>query len=208
MPNVFTPIANMYQTQLEASRQFTDAIFAGTEKIDQVVIDATHRAVSDQLRFVQSLAAVRDPQGVANAQTSFFSQRPDRAMEYQRELMRIFSEMQSDIGKSMRQCLEQWSTSVASGAAESVETAQEKTSEAFNPVTSMFSMWESAFREVASLTSKNVEAARSGFENAANTAFTAATEAAEDVTDMATGARERKAHHAGQHSSASRRKSS
>ncbi|MBI1892341.1 MAG: phasin family protein [Burkholderiales bacterium] len=202
MPNVFTPIANMYQTQLEASRQFTDVIFAGTEKLDHVVIDATHRAISDQLRFVQSLAAVRDPQSVASAQSSYFSQRPDRAMEYQRELMRIFSEMQTDIGRSMRQALEQWSSNVAGSASESAENAKEQAGEVFNPVTSMFSMWESAFREVASLTSKNVEAARSGFENATNTAFTAATEAAEDMSEVASGERERKAH-----PSAARRKS-
>lgn len=204
MPNVFNPIANIYQTQLEASRQLADAIFAGTGKFDHVVIDATHRAVSDQLRFVQSLAAVRDPQGVANAQTSYFSLRPDRAMEYQREMVRIFSEMQNDIGKSMRQYLEQWSGNVAAGAAETTDAAQEQAGEAFNPMTSMFSVWESAFREMASLTNKNVEAARSGFENAASTAFTAASEAAEEMTDAATGGRERKA---APHGAAGKRKS-
>jgi phasin family protein len=191
MPNVFSPIANIYQTQLEASRQFADAIFAGTEKIDHMVIDATHRVINDQLRFAQSLASVRDAQGVASAQTSYFAQRPDRAMEYQREFMRIFSEMQSDIGRSMRQCMEQWSNNVASGAAETAEAAQEQAGETFNPLGNMFSMWESAFREVTSLANKNMEAARSGFENAASTAFNTATEAAEEMSDAAAGAQRR-----------------
>jgi phasin family protein len=192
MQNVFSPITNIYQTQLEASRQFADAIFAGTEKIDHVLIDATHRAFTDQLRFVQSLASVRDPQGAATAQSSYFSQRPDKAIEYQRELMRIFSEMQNEIGKSMRNYMEQWGNSVVSGAAESVDSAKDQANEVFNPVTGMFSVWESAFKEVASLANKNIDAARTGFENATTTAFNTATEAAEEMTEEVTGARERK----------------
>jgi hypothetical protein len=172
--SVLNPIVDMYQTQLEASRQFADAMFSGTEKIDRVIIDATHRAVSDQLRFAQALAAARDPKGLASLQPSLLN-RPESAVNYQKELMRVFAEMQNDLGKSVQQYVEQLTTRTANNATKPLETVQEHTKDAmFNPMTGMFSVWESAFKEVAALANKNMVAARSTFENAANAAGSAA----------------------------------
>src|SRR5256885_1747749 len=102
--NVLNPIVDMYQTQLEASRQFGDALFSGTEKIDRVIIEATHRAFTEQLKFAQALAATRDPSGMANLQSSF---RPDNAVNYQKEILRIFAEMQNNIGRSVQEYVQQ-----------------------------------------------------------------------------------------------------
>jgi len=206
MQNVFGPMANLYQTQLEASRRFADALFAGTEKIDQVLLDATHRAVTEQLRFAQSMASVRDPQAAATAQSSFLSQRPDRAMEYQRELMRALVELQTELGNSMRQYLEQWNGTLADGAAAAEDTANDQAREIVNPVTSMFSFWESAMREATSMANRNLQAARDGLETAADAAqstFTAGAQAAEEMTDTGRG----KTAHRGRGNHASRAKS-
>ncbi|MES2534723.1 MAG: phasin family protein [Pseudomonadota bacterium] len=179
--SVLNPIVDMYQTQLEASRQFADAMFSGTEKIDRVIIDATHRAVSDQLRFAQALAAARDPKGLASLQPSLIH-RPENAVNYQKEIMRVFAEMQNDLGKSMQQYVEQLTTKTTSSATRPLETAQEQAKDAMlNPMTGMFSVWESAFREVAALANKNMVAARSTFENAANAVGNAATSTVESV---------------------------
>ena len=65
MPSAMNPIVDMYQTQLEASRRLADVMFSGTQRIDQVMIDTAHRAVTEQLNFVQAVAAARDPRSVA-----------------------------------------------------------------------------------------------------------------------------------------------
>ncbi|WP_164932025.1 phasin family protein [Janthinobacterium sp. 17J80-10] len=194
----------MYQTQLEASRRLADAFFSGAEKIDHVLLTASHRAWTDQLRFVQSLVAVRDPQGAADAQAKFFSLRPDRAMNYQRDLMKVFTEVQSEIGKSMRSYVEQVGSGVAPDFAAGI--APEDTSEqetynpiAANPLTGMFTAWQSAFREAASAANRNMETARNTFENAASAGYEHAEQAVDDAVDEMTAGREKRstAHHNG-----------
>lgn len=168
MQNVFSPMVTMYQTQLEASRRFADAIFSGTEKIDRVVIGATHRAVTEQLRLAQSLSSFRDPRAAGSSlQSSLFSRNPDDAMNYQKEIMRVFAEVQNEIGRSLQDYLEQLGSHAATSAAAPLEAAQEQANDAvFNPMTSMFSVWESAFKEVAALAKKNMTTARSSVNDA------------------------------------------
>lgn len=192
MPNVLNPIVDMYRTQLEASRRFADVMFSGTEKIDRVVIEATHHAFTEQLNFAQAVASARDPKGVANVQSTFFSRRPESTVTYQKEIMRIFAEIQNEIGRSMQEYAEKLGTNVANNATAPLKVAQEQaTDTVFNPMTGMFSVWESAFKEVASLANRNMAAARSSYENAAEAATTAtqaAARAASDATQLATSA--------------------
>lgn len=170
MQSVLSPLAGVFQTQLEMSRRFADAIFTGTEKLDRVMIDATHHAFNRQLNLAQSMVSVRDPQSAATAlQSNFMSRSPDDAMNYQKEVMRIFAEMQNDIGKSLHEYIERLGTNAATSAAMPMETVRGHVNEnVYNPVTSMFSVWESAFKEVAEMAKKNMVAARSQVEDAAS----------------------------------------
>ncbi|MGE5651861.1 MAG: phasin family protein [Bacillota bacterium] len=191
MQNVLSPMVNMYQSQLEASRRFADAIFAGTEKIDRVVIGATHRAFNEQLKFAQAMSSIRDPRNVGTTfQSSFFSRNPDDTMNYQKEIMRIFAEMQNEIGRSMQDYIQQLGANTPANAAAPLAMTQAQANDAvFNPMTSMFSVWESAFKEVAELAKKNMVAARSAIDSAATKARegaeTLATATGTGVRDMA-----------------------
>src|SRR5207237_264438 len=136
MPSAMNPIIDMCQTQLEASRRLADVVFAGTERIDRVVMDAAHRAVTDKLNFAQAVVATRDPGGIADLQSTFLSRRPDNAMNYQRELIRVFAEIQSEVGKSMQYYIEQVGSSLSLSAATSTRAVQEHANDAtFNPMT-------------------------------------------------------------------------
>ncbi len=198
MQNVLNPLVSMYQTQLEASRRFADVVFSGTEKIDRAVIGATHRAFTEQLNFVQAMATVRDPRSAsATLQSGLMSRNPDEAMNYQKEIMRVFAEMQNEIGRSLQEYIAQLRTQAAQSATAPIGAVQEQANDAvFNPMTSMFSVWESAFKEVADLAKKNMMAARSTAEdtarrtmqsagNYANVAANAAQEAASTAVDSA-----------------------
>lgn len=164
MQNVFSPLMNLYQNQLEASRKCAAAFFSGTEKIDRMLIGATHHAIDEQLNLVQSITTARDPRNIANAvQSRFMARNPDEVVNYQKEIMQIYAEMQNEIGKSLQEYVEQAGSQATGGARRLTEGAAEKKTNdvAFNPMTSMFSVWESAFKDVAALAKKNMMAAGS-----------------------------------------------
>lgn len=188
MQTAMNPIADMYQTQLEASRRLADVVFAGTERMDRVMIEATHRAVTDQLNFAQAVASVRDPNGVANLQTTFMSRRPDTAVNYQREIVQIFADIQNEIGKSMQYYMEQFgatmTTSVPATSLRNGQSEGQDSGRTFNPVTGIFSVWETAFREVASMANRNMATARSSFENAASATADATQRAGSATVDV------------------------
>ncbi|GAB3553205.1 hypothetical protein GCM10027343_39740 [Noviherbaspirillum agri] len=202
MQNVFNPMINMYQQQLEASRRFADAVLSGAEKIDRVMIGATRHAITEQLNLAQAIASARDPRGVGSAmQSTFMSRSPEDAVNYQRELVRVFTEVQSDIGRSMQDYIERLGTNAAGStmrmSERPVETAQAQTNDAaFNPMTSMFSVWESAFKDVAALAKRNMSNTRSAVDdvstrsmhragNYADVAASAAHQAAEAAASTA-----------------------
>lgn len=171
MQNVSNPLVTMYQAQLEASRQFADAFFSGTEKIDRVFIGATRRAFDDQMNLAEAMTMARDPRSAGTTlQSSFFSRNPDTAMNYQKEIMRIIAEMQNEIGKSLQGYMEQLRTNAAASATGPQFAARVRADDnLFNPMSSMFSVWETAFKEVATLARKNMSAGRAAVEDSAGT---------------------------------------
>ena len=171
MQNVFSPLMSLYQNQLEASRKCAAAFFSGTEKIDRMLIGATHHAIDEQLNLVQSITTARNPRNIANAvQSRFMARNPDEVVNYQKEIMQIYAEMQNEIGKSLQEYVEQVGSQATGGARRLTESAAEqKTNDAaFNPMTSMFSVWESAFKDVAALAKKNMIAAGSTADDITN----------------------------------------
>ena len=184
MQNVLSPIADMYQSQLEASRQFADVIFSGVGKIDRVVIEAAHHAVDEQLRMAQSVTTARDPQSAANVQSSFFT-KPTGVMPYQQEIMRIFAEMQNEIGRAMKKYLEKIRNSMSHTATAPFKEAQQRTTDTVvNPMTGVFSMWESAFREVTAMADKNIAAGQSALDATTTAAREATAKVVENITDV------------------------
>jgi len=197
MQNALNPLAGVYQTQLEASRRLADAIFSGTQKIDSVMIGATHQFFTDQLDFVKALTTARDPGSVGSAlQSRMMARNSNQATEYQRELVRIVVEMQSEIGQSMQEYVEQCRTqavdgiktpfaglsaSPATGAAADNATASNT-----NPMTSMFSVWENAFKDMTTLAQRNMGAAVSSINSVSKTASDAATSLSSAATSAAT----------------------
>jgi len=185
MQNILGPLINLYQTQLDVSRKCADAVLSGTERIDHVVIGATHRMFNEQMHFVQAMASAGDPRTVGNAlQTSFTQHAPDDAMNYQKEIMRIFADMQNEIGRSLQGYAQQFGGNAAA-ASRPLQSVQEQANDTmFNPMTSMFSVWESAFKDVAALAKRNMAAAHSATEEA----MAATGQAANDFANVATAA--------------------
>ncbi len=171
MQQIPNPMANLYQFQLEVSRRFAEAIFAGTKKLDHLVLEATHHAVDQQLRMAQALTSGGSPaeSGLALSLTRSSGE----AINYQTEFMRAIAELQTEIGRSMYAYMDQIGTQPAKATVMMAEppSAPEPATEAtLNPMTSMLSMWEAAFKEANAMATRNLSAARSSVQQASESA--------------------------------------
>ena len=167
------PLVDMVQYQLEASMQLADAMFSGTEKIDRVMLDATRQAVDGQFKLARAISDVRDASKLQELQTTL-AHRPEKSIQYQQKILSAFAEMQAEYGKSLQNYMEHMSHSAmarpAKGGAQIEAGAQQPDNAMLNPVSSMWSVWEQAFRDATSLANRNLMAARSTLENAASIA--------------------------------------
>ena len=177
-------MVDMVRYQLEASMQLADAVFSGTEKIDRAVLDATHQAVDGQLKFARAVTNIRDPSKMAELQTTM-AHRPERTIQCQQQIISAFAEMQAEFGKSIQNYMERFSQTAISRAGEIERTGDTSAADTgnamFNPVKSMVSMWENAFREVTTMANQNIVAARSSMETTAGAASEAVAHAVESV---------------------------
>lgn len=212
LPN---PMANMYRTQLEAARHFADAIFNGTEKLDRLVLEATHQAVIEQFNLAQAIAGGRDPASAGiNVAGSFLQRNSDQGVNYQAEMIRVMAEMQTEIGKSMQEYMEQMSSQASGAATQSTQAAQQVQTASggadtmANPMASMLGMWESAFRDATAMATRNMSTARENMERAADAGGSFARTATRGAEQATEGAAEsvRKAGEAAENATTSRRK--
>ena len=179
------PLVNIVQNQLDASMRLADAVFLGKGKIDRVILDATHQAVENNLQMARALTEVQDPSQFKDLQTKL-AFHPEKNMHYQQEILSAVAEIQAEIGKSVQNYMERFGQSTAGKLSDGVQTYANKESGnqnqgMFNPVTSMFSVWERVFRDVTSLTNKNLATANKAAENGAYTAANSLSETADMV---------------------------
>jgi hypothetical protein len=179
------PLVNMVQHQLDASMRLADAVFLGKGKIDRVILDATHQAVENNLQMARALTEVQDPSQFKDLQTKL-AFHPEKNMHYQQEILSAVADIQAEIGKSVQNYMERFGQGASGKLSDGVQTYANKESGnqsqgMFNPVTSMFSVWERAFRDVTSLTNKNLSTANKAAENGAYTAANSLSETADMV---------------------------
>jgi hypothetical protein len=174
--NVYNPLALIYQTQLEAGRRLSEAIFSGVEKIDRAVMGATRQALADQYRFVQAIVGAGDPRSAGSLQNSLFGQTPGNVVNCQKEISGIMVEMQNEIGRSLQECVEQWRQRMSGRIP---GTGDRPIGAELNPITGLFSVWESTFKDVAALARKNMMTASQVAQGSAGYASDAASHALE-----------------------------
>ena len=180
------PLVNMVQHQLDASMRLADAVFLGKGKIDRVILDATHQAVENNLQMVRAITEVQDPSQLKDLQSKL-AFHPEKNMHYQQEILSAVAEIQAEIGKSMQNYMERFGQSTAGKLSDVAQKYGDKVSgqqeqNMFNPLTSMFSVWERAFRDVTSLANKNLASANKVAENGVYSAASSLSETA-DIAD-------------------------
>jgi hypothetical protein len=195
------PVTDMVQYQIETTMHLADAVFSGTEKIDRAVLDGTHHAIERHLKLARAVTDMRDPEKMADLK-AVISAKPDQAISCQQQILNAWIEMQSEIGRSVRESIERFNHVASERAAQAMEQAgRSKTdSSMVNPFAGMLSMWEQAFREATRLASESTQIMQQGAESAgqmgrdaahktmdkANRALHDEEEAYEDATNHAT----------------------
>ena len=180
------PLVNIIQHQLDASMRLADAVFLGKGKIDRVILDATHQAVENNLQMARALTEVQDPSQFKDLQTKL-AFHPEKNMHYQQEILSAVAEIQAEMGKSVQNYMERFGQNAAGKLSEGAQTYTNKESShqengLFNPMASMFSVWERTFRDVTSLTNKNLATAQKSAENGSYAAANSLSETT-DIVD-------------------------
>jgi hypothetical protein len=150
------PFLDMYRSQLEASRYISRVIFTNTEKLEHLALTTAKTGVDDQLKYAQSLGAVRDVEGAKSLHTAFVAHTPEVLMNYYRSVWNIFADANSEMGKVAETYLEDMK-SVASRGATTAVVAQ-------NGVTApsgaaLVNIWANAYQQFADMTKHYMESA-------------------------------------------------
>lgn len=179
------PLVDMVQHQIDASMRLADVVFLGKGKIDRVILDATHQAVENNLQMARAITEVQDPSQLKELQSKL-AFHPEKNMQYQQQILSVVAEIQAEMGKSVQNYMERFGQSASNKISDAAQKYGDKESSqqengTFNPVTSMFSMWERAFRDVTSLTNKNLATANKSAENSAYTVASSLSETADMV---------------------------
>lgn len=101
MENPVLPYLNGLRTHLEASRELLGAMIDGTERIEQILIEATRSTLNEQMNYARALAAARDVPAVTSLQSGYLEQAPDHFLRLQEELLTAMGEVRKEIEKSM-----------------------------------------------------------------------------------------------------------
>ncbi|MDP3841156.1 MAG: phasin family protein [Oxalobacteraceae bacterium] len=166
MQNPESAVTDSYKNQLHATRQLAETVLTCTEKIDQVVLSAAHALFNEQLQFAQALVTSRDMKQIALLQSSFLSHTPDYVAKCQKDMLQICQETQNKVGKTIEQYFEHASNVPLMPIPMMPMTMPGKKvdGDLMGPMTDMFNVWSTAFREASTLATQNLETARNNFE--------------------------------------------
>jgi phasin family protein len=155
------PMLDLYQAQLEASRNIADIILTNTEKMDHLALSAAKTGVGDQVKYARALGAARDPEGLKTLQSAFARQSPDAMLGYCRDLFKVFVDTNAEIGKVAEGYLEDMKAVAiksGNGAARDMSVASSAT-EPVGPSVNFLNLWTNAYQQFADLTKQYMKAA-------------------------------------------------
>lgn len=158
------PILDSYQQQIDASRHIAEVVFDGADRMEHLLIDTARKAFDERMKFYQTLAAARDPQGIAALQSEFLSHTPEKLLKVQQEVMKIVTESQAQISKNLPWRGNGFGTS---GAAELSHSPASNPQEG---LTQMYAMWDKAFKDAVSAATNSMSSVLSSAHSASEDA--------------------------------------
>lgn len=159
MPN---PMQDLYQAQLEATRKVANIVLSSAEKMDHLALGAAKNSMNDQIKYAEALGAARDPSGVQSIQSAFSKQTPDAMLNYYRELFKLFSESNAEIGRVAEAYLQDMRAAAlktANGAARDMSMAATEPEVAPVADAGVLGLWNAGFKQLSAMTERYLHAA-------------------------------------------------
>jgi phasin family protein len=153
MQTTANPVLDTYQQQIDASRHIAEVVFDGADRMEHLMLDTSRKAFDERMKFYQALAAVRDPQGVTALQSAFFSHTPEKMLKVQQELMKIVTQAQEEINQTMQRYKAGLN---GNGGYDYMASNSDSSHRPNNTLTSMFSMWDKAFKDTVAMATGTV----------------------------------------------------
>jgi len=189
MPNTqqHNSLVDLAKSQLSASTELANAIFAGFDKIDHALLDVAHQMLDAQRKIGSVAADMRDQSRIVELRESVVC-RPDKAMQCHQQIMSAMIEIQTEIGRSTRQYFDRLSE-LSRGQLQRLAhqsefrsaKSQAKELIAGSPFSGMLSVWRDTFEEAGQAIVENAARVGSGVDAMSVTADEMAHHSAEAV---------------------------
>jgi hypothetical protein len=170
MPNTqqHNSLVDLAKSQLSASTELANAIFAGFDKIDHALLDVAHQMLDAQRKIGSVAADMRDQSRMVELRESVLC-RPDKAMQCHQQIMSAMIEIQTEIGRSTRQYFDRLSE-LSRGQLQRLAhqsefrsaKSQAKELIAGSPFSGMLSVWRDTFEEAGQAIVENAARVGSG----------------------------------------------
>jgi len=145
MLNPIEPALNLYEAQLQASKDLVNAALSSVQRLDQLVLQAAKEGLCDQITYAQSAVGIRDLSGVTALGKAFAQPNQQRVLSFCRDLLKELSGAYVEMATIMQSQIKDMGTNVSS-IAEDVETATRSPTPAL-PTDAMFQFWNDAWRQ-------------------------------------------------------------
>jgi hypothetical protein len=189
MPNTqqHNSLVDLAKSQLSASTELANAIFAGFDKIDHALLDVAHQMLDAQRKIGSVAADMRDQSRIVELRESVVC-RPDKAMQCHQQIMSAMIEIQTEIGRSTRQYFDRLSE-LSRGQLQRLAhqsefrsaKSQAKELVAGSPFSGMLSVWRDTFEEAGQAIVENAARVGSGVDDMSAAADEMAHHSAEAV---------------------------
>ncbi|MDB5839453.1 MAG: phasin family protein [Herminiimonas sp.] len=163
MFNLSNPVAPLVKMQMEAWRQYADAMFAGVDTMSRAALSLAHQAFAEQMKSVHALALVQALQPAER-----FGGKPALGasatpLDYQNDALRIISTMQKELSKSMSKNIDQ--TANAMKSASHIHAHAKERIPAIphdeimrNPLENLVGIWSAVYNDLSRAAAENMRA--------------------------------------------------
>jgi phasin family protein len=160
MTNPVQPILNLYEAQLQASKELANIILSGAERIDRIAIEATKDGLNKQITYAQALTAVKDLQGAAVLKTAFLQPNNEQALAFYQDMLKTLAETYAGMTQTVESYLKEFSQN-ASGAISGAGQGAGQPTPAI-AANNVLEFWNTAWRQLNAMSEQYTRAAQGG----------------------------------------------
>jgi hypothetical protein len=156
MSEMANPVLNFFQDQLRMPRQLSDALFESAGKFERLTNEALKQGFDEECKFLESLYAARDAEGVTAAQRSYFPSVQAQMMGFCQDLAKI----STSTNAALTRVAQGYAGKLGSGAGEPIAFPWPATAAPDLNGGAVFDAWNAMLRQMTTLAGGYMDTAR------------------------------------------------